>query len=63
MTEGKLQTNMELTPAERMALKQASGDPYSHGAIVRGVRALITYWREHGAPALPEPEPVTEAEL
>ena len=65
MTEGKVQTNMELTPAERMALKQASGDPYSHGAIVGGVRALIADWQARGRPSLPwpKPEPVAEVEL
>ena len=52
MTEGKVQTNMELTAAERFALKMASGDPFSHGAIVGGVRALIADWRERGTPGL-----------
>ena len=66
MTEGKVQTNMELTPAERMALKQASGDPYSHGAIVGGVRALLALWAALGHPelplALPQPEPSPEVQ-
>ena len=65
MTESKVQTNMELTPEERMALKMASGDPFSHDAIVGGVRALIDDWRERGTPQLlmltdPQPEPAVE---
>jgi len=55
MTESKTQTNMELTLDERMSLKLASGDPYSHGAIVGGVRALIAYWNAQGRPVLQAP--------
>ena len=55
MTEGKVQTNMELTPNERLALKHASGYPYSHGAIVGGVRALIADWEARGTPELQQP--------
>ena len=65
MTEGKVQTNMELTAAERFALKMASGDPFSHGAIVGGVRALIADWRERGTPQLlmlTDPPPLPAAE-
>jgi len=61
MTKDKMQTNMELTLDERMSLKLASGDPYSHGAIVGGVRALIAYWNAQGRPALPEPAAIEEA--
>ena len=46
MVEGRTQTNIELTDEERMALKVASGDPYSHGALVDGVRAMLTRWEE-----------------
>ena len=65
MTESKIQTNMELTAVERLALKYASGYPYSHGAIVGGVRALIADWQARGRPSLPwpKPEPVAEVEL
>ena len=62
--KGKVQTNMELTPEERMTLKLASGDPYAHGAIVGGVRALIAYWEALGRPSLrpslPEATTATE---
>ena len=61
MTKDKTQTNMELTLDERMSLKLASGDPYSHGAIVGGVRALIAYWEAMGRPSLRPDMPGAEA--
>lgn len=53
------QTNINLTEEERLLLKHASGDPYSHGAIVNGVRALLADWVRRGQPEL-APEAAAE---
>ena len=60
MNEGK-QTNIVLTAHERMALKEASGDPCSHGAIINGLRAIIAFWQAAGCPELPQPQEATDA--
>jgi hypothetical protein len=62
MAEEKLQTNIRLTASQRLALKEASGDPYSHGSIVGGVRALVADWELRGKPELwPAIDPVPES--
>jgi hypothetical protein len=60
MEDEQTQTNMKLTEEERMLLRVASGEPYNHGAIVGGVRALIADWVRRGQPVL-EPEPEVTA--
>lgn len=62
--KNRTQTNMILTLAERQALKYASGDPFAHGAIVGGVRALLADWDARGRPVLLPARPcLTEEEL
>jgi hypothetical protein len=56
METEQTQTNMKLTEEERQILREASGEPYNHGAIVGGVRRLIADWVSRGRPELEREE-------